>query len=159
MGRRHASLFGSLRNANLRISDGRGVCRDADLECGFLLKTVAEQHPPVFITRFGSVASNPPSPPRGHGSQSFVIGVRHEDRAVCRSPRSERRVSAFCCGGDRNHAYREFDFADLVLITPPAQTAKLSAPREAIRLSMGSTVLRRLNRQDDLEQGAVFAVR
>jgi hypothetical protein len=47
----------------------------------------------------------------------------HENRAVCGSPRSERRVSAFRRRGDRNHADREFAFADL-LLRPLAQTAK-----------------------------------
>ena len=28
------------RDANFRASDQRSVCRDADLECGFLLKTI-----------------------------------------------------------------------------------------------------------------------
>jgi len=35
---RHDGFFGSLLNANLRVSDGRNVCRDADLKGGLLVK-------------------------------------------------------------------------------------------------------------------------
>ena len=41
--------------------------------------------------------------------------VAHEDRAVCRSPRSEGRLGPFRRRRDGNHADREFGFADPVL--------------------------------------------
>ena len=57
-----------------------------------------------------------PSPPVGvTGATIWKIG--HERRQACASPRGEGRFSAFRCGGDRNHADREFTFADLVLNT------------------------------------------
>ena len=41
--------------------------------------------------------------------------VAHEGREVCRSPRSEGSLSAFCSERDGDYADRVFAFADLVL--------------------------------------------
>jgi hypothetical protein len=40
-----------LRNANLRVSDGRSVCGYADFECGFLLKRRPLAAPMIFRGR------------------------------------------------------------------------------------------------------------
>ena len=47
--------------------------------------------------------------------------VAHEGREVCRSPRSEGSLSAFCSERDGHYADRVFASADLVLTTPLAQ--------------------------------------
>jgi hypothetical protein len=51
------------------------------------------------------------------GSREPLISNRigHEDHEVCRSPSTERSVSALCSWGDGHHADREFTLADLVL--------------------------------------------
>ena len=118
--RRHGNFLRSLRNANLRISDGRGVCRNTDLECGILLKAIwlrdLEAHSPLS-PRVGLTAAT---------SFSSDIGDRH--REARGSPRGEGSLSAFRRRGDGHHAHREFTLADLVL-RPLSQTAKSSAVR------------------------------
>ena len=117
-GRRRHGILRSLRNANLRISDGRGVCRNTDLECGILLKTIwlrdLEPHSPLS-PRVGVTAAT---------SFSSDIGDRHQEARG--SPRGEGSLSDFRRRGDGHHAHREFTLADLVL-RPLSQTAKPSA--------------------------------
>ena len=100
-------LSQTLRNANLRISDGRGVCHNTDLECGILLKTVGlrdlEPHSPLS-PRVGVTAGT---------NFSSDIGDRH--REARGSPRGEGSLSAFHRGGDGNYADRELTLTDLVL--------------------------------------------
>ena len=113
--RRHGNFLRSLRNANLRISDGRGVCHNTDLECGILLKTVGlrdlEPHSPLS-PRVGVTAGT---------NFSSDIGDRH--REARGSPRGEGSFSAFRRRGDGHHAHREFILADLVL-SPPSQITR-----------------------------------
>jgi hypothetical protein len=75
--------------------------------------------------RPGSVASNlPPSAQCAEvmGATNFSSDLGDEDRAVCRSPRSEGSLSAFHRGGDDDYADREFDFDDLLLSWCSAKT-------------------------------------
>jgi hypothetical protein len=92
---------------------------------------------------FGSVAPRPHCPfsPR-EVTRATKSGIDYEDRAVCRSPRSEASPSAFCSGGDGHYADREFDLDDFVLTAPLTQTAKPSALRAANGFALSPEVSR-----------------
>jgi hypothetical protein len=67
--------------------------------------------------------------------------LANEDRAVCRSQRSERSVGAFCSERDGHYADRVFAFADLVLTTPLVTTfAPAMMPSGATVSLMGCIV-------------------
>ena len=65
------------------------------------------------------------------GREGADLGTPHEDREACRSPRSERRVSAFRRRGDRIHAGREFDLDDFVLSRRTNRVRQAGATRDA----------------------------
>jgi hypothetical protein len=71
----------------------------------------------AFSTWLRGPTPHSPQPFRawGHGSRQFLIGRCHEDREICRSPRSEGSLSARCSRRDGHHARREFAFDDLIL--------------------------------------------
>jgi hypothetical protein len=89
----------------------------------------------------GSEPPNPPHPVEVVGANNSLLDIDHEGREVCRSPRSEGSLSAFCSKRDGYHGDCLFAFADLVLTTPLVTTfAPAMMPSGATVSLMGCIV-------------------
>jgi len=73
----------------------------------------------TFIVKIGQMGASYhgkiPSHQCAEVAGATKSGIDYEDRAACRSPRSEGRLSACRRGRDVNYADREFDLDDLAL--------------------------------------------
>jgi hypothetical protein len=88
------------------------------------------------LTPFGSLARKAPANARTEGRSwaKLLRTLANEDRAACRSPRSEGSLSAFRRRRDCHHADREFPAADLLLsLLGCSQIAQKKEAREGPR--------------------------
>jgi len=79
-----------------------------------------------------------PSAPTPREVTAAPLGSSHEDRETYRSPRSERRVSAFRRGGDYNHADRELDLDDPVLSSSRSSATGKKKATQLVALVIGA---------------------